>query len=42
MAMTNSSIILLVKFAYNNRHICCVALTNDYTMIVYLIDSHLS
>jgi hypothetical protein len=31
--------ILKAKFAHNNRHICVVALTNDYTMCVYLIDS---
>lgn len=25
--------------AYDNRHIVCVALSNDYSAIVYLIDS---
>lgn len=34
--------ILKVKFASDNKHIGVVALTNEYTMCVYLIDSHLS
>ncbi|EGR29518.1 PH domain protein [Ichthyophthirius multifiliis] len=39
MRLTNSPMILKAKFAHNNRHICVVALTNDYTMCVYLVDS---
>lgn len=28
-----------IKFAYDNRHICCNCITNDYTMAVILIDT---
>lgn len=39
LRITNSPMILKAKFAYDNKHIGLVALTNDYTMCVYLIDS---
>lgn len=39
--LKNVPIILLIKFAFDNRHLCCVGLTSDYTMKVFLIDSHI-
>ncbi|KAL4455920.1 hypothetical protein ABPG73_008674 [Tetrahymena malaccensis] len=39
LRITNSPMILKAKFAHDNKHIGLVALTNDYTMCVYLIDS---
>lgn len=34
MTLANSSMIILVKFAYNNRHICCLSLTHKYKMMI--------
>jgi hypothetical protein len=28
-----------IKFAYDNRHIICNTITNEYTMMIFLIDS---
>lgn len=28
-----------IKFAYDNRHVCCNAITNEYTMMILLIDT---
>ncbi|EGR31153.1 hypothetical protein IMG5_116830 [Ichthyophthirius multifiliis] len=39
MHLTNSSYILHIKFAYDNRHIICIAITNECTLIIYLIDT---
>ncbi|KAL4497254.1 hypothetical protein ABPG72_011189 [Tetrahymena utriculariae] len=39
MILNNSNYILHIKMAYDNRHIVCVALSNDYNAIIYLIDS---
>lgn len=35
----NTNYILHIKMAYDNRHLVCVALSNDYSAIIYLIDS---
>lgn len=29
----------MVKFAYDNRHIACVALSTEYTQVLYIIDA---
>ena len=34
--------VMNVKFAYDNRHMCCNVITNEYTMMVYLIDTDTS
>ncbi len=39
MHLTNSSYILHIKFAYDNRHIVCIGITNEYTLMIYLIDT---
>ena len=42
MTLNDSCKIMLLKYAYDTRMICCVALTRNYTQVVYLIDSHKS
>lgn len=31
--------VMNIKFAYDNRHICCNAITSQYTMMIMLIDT---
>ena len=28
-----------IKFAYDNRHLCCNCITNEYSMMIMLIDT---
>ena len=39
LTLNNCVIISNLKWAYDNRHICCNAITNDYTMMIMLIDT---
>lgn len=39
LALSNSSHIQAIKFAYDNRHIIVLALTNHYDLMLYLIDT---
>lgn len=39
ITLNNASMVINIKFAYDNRHICCNAITNDYTMAIMLIDT---
>lgn len=42
LTLSNSSHIQQIKFAYDNRHIVTTALTNEYTLMLYLIDTQYS
>lgn len=39
IVLNNCSMVMYIKFAYDNRHIVCNAITNEYTMMVMLIDT---
>ena len=39
LSVLNSSLITNIRWAYDNRHICCTAITNDFKQIVFLIDT---
>jgi len=42
MTLNDCCTILLLKYSFDHRMIACVALTRNYTQIVYLIDTHKS
>lgn len=39
ITLLNTSLIQMVKLAFNNRHVLCLSITNDYKEMIYLIDS---
>lgn len=42
MTLSDCCTILMLKYAYDTRMIACVALTKNYTQVVYLIDTYKS
>jgi hypothetical protein len=41
LTLNNCSMVMNIKFAYDNRHVCCNAITNEYTMMILLIDTEM-
>ena len=39
LTLNNSVMVTNMKWAYDNRHMCCNAITTEYTMMIMLIDT---
>ena len=39
LTINNSVMITNLKWAYDNRHMCCNAISSEYTMMIMLIDT---
>lgn len=42
MTLQDCCTVLMLKYSYDTRMVACIALTRNYTQVVYLIDTHTS